>query len=118
MPDTLSIEVSRVIKAPVKRVYKAFLDADALGKFLPPAGYIGNFDHAGFTPPSLATRSGPSRSAKCPASTRPSGRQLGLAPPNSHRRTSCSTIWAGPPVFWRLAECPSGSGPPSERRSR
>lgn len=43
--ETGSMQASRVIKAPAERVYKAFLDADALGKFLPPSGYTGHFDH-------------------------------------------------------------------------
>lgn len=47
--ETGSIEVSRVIEAPAERIYKAFLDADALGKFLPPSGYTGNFDHVDAT---------------------------------------------------------------------
>ncbi|MFC6734417.1 SRPBCC domain-containing protein [Haladaptatus sp. DYSN1] len=45
-PETGSIEVSRVIKAPAERIYKAFLDADALAKFSPPAGYTARYDHA------------------------------------------------------------------------
>jgi uncharacterized protein YndB with AHSA1/START domain len=43
---TGSVRVSRVIKAPPERVFNAFLDAEALGKFLPPAGYTGRFDRA------------------------------------------------------------------------
>lgn len=46
MPETLTIEVTRLIRAPAERVYNAFLDADALAKFLPPAGYTATFDHA------------------------------------------------------------------------
>lgn len=42
--ETGTIQVTRVIQAPRERVYKAFLDADALGKFLPPGGYTGRFD--------------------------------------------------------------------------
>jgi uncharacterized protein YndB with AHSA1/START domain len=37
MPST--VQFHRVLKAPVHRVYKAFLDAGALCKWLPPAGY-------------------------------------------------------------------------------
>jgi uncharacterized protein YndB with AHSA1/START domain len=44
--ETGSIEVSRVIKAPAERIYSAFLDADALAKFSPPAGYTAKYDHA------------------------------------------------------------------------
>lgn len=36
-----TLKVSRVIKAPAERVYNAFLDADALAKWLPPGGYTG-----------------------------------------------------------------------------
>lgn len=43
--ETGSIQVSRVIEAPAERIYRAFLDADALGKFLPPSGYTANVDH-------------------------------------------------------------------------
>ena len=45
-PETGRIEVSRVIEAPAERIYKAFLDADALAKFTPPAGYTASYDHA------------------------------------------------------------------------
>ena len=37
MPST--VQFHRVLKAPVARVFKAFLDAGALCKWLPPAGY-------------------------------------------------------------------------------
>jgi uncharacterized protein YndB with AHSA1/START domain len=43
--ETGSIEVSRVIDAPAERIYDAFLDADALAKFSPPAGYTATYDH-------------------------------------------------------------------------
>jgi uncharacterized protein YndB with AHSA1/START domain len=43
--ETGSIEISRVINAPAERIYNAFLDADALGKFSPPAGYTATYDH-------------------------------------------------------------------------
>lgn len=43
--ETGSIEVSRVINALAERIYNAFLDADALGKFSPPAGYTATYDH-------------------------------------------------------------------------
>ena len=42
---TGSIEVRRRIAAPRERVYGAFLDADALGKWTPPGGYTGRYDH-------------------------------------------------------------------------
>jgi uncharacterized protein YndB with AHSA1/START domain len=43
--ETGNIEVSRVIDAPAERIYNAFLDADALAKFSPPAGYTATYDH-------------------------------------------------------------------------
>jgi uncharacterized protein YndB with AHSA1/START domain len=39
MPST--IRLHRVLTAPPERVYKAFLDADALAKWLPPNGFTG-----------------------------------------------------------------------------
>lgn len=37
MPGT--VKLHRVVKAPPERVYKAFLDADAMAKWLPPDGF-------------------------------------------------------------------------------
>jgi uncharacterized protein YndB with AHSA1/START domain len=42
MPYTLNFH--RVLKAPPARVYKAFLDAAALAKWIPPAGYTCTVD--------------------------------------------------------------------------
>jgi uncharacterized protein YndB with AHSA1/START domain len=39
MPNT--IRLHRVLKAPPQRVYKAFTDADAMAKWLPPSGFTG-----------------------------------------------------------------------------
>ena len=39
MPST--IRLHRVLKAPPQRVYKAFLDPDAMAKWLPPYGFTG-----------------------------------------------------------------------------
>ena len=36
-----TVRLHRVIRAPPERVYKAFLDADALAKWLPPKGFTG-----------------------------------------------------------------------------
>jgi len=36
-----SVTLHRVLKAPPSRVYKAFLDADAMVKWLPPHGFTG-----------------------------------------------------------------------------
>jgi uncharacterized protein YndB with AHSA1/START domain len=39
MPGT--VRFHRVLKAPPERIYKAFLDADAMAKWLPPHGFTG-----------------------------------------------------------------------------
>ena len=36
-----TIRLHRVLKAPAERVYKAFLDADAMARWLPPYGFVG-----------------------------------------------------------------------------
>ena len=36
---TRAVRFHRVLRAPPERVYRAFLDAEALGKWLPPYGY-------------------------------------------------------------------------------
>ena len=38
---TSTIRLHRVLKAPAERIYRAFLDADALAKWLPPHGFTG-----------------------------------------------------------------------------
>jgi uncharacterized protein YndB with AHSA1/START domain len=43
MPNT--VRLHRVLRAPPERVYKAFLDADALVKWLPPNGFTGKMHH-------------------------------------------------------------------------
>lgn len=40
-PEGSTIRLHRVLRAPAERVYKAFTDADALTKWLPPNGFIG-----------------------------------------------------------------------------
>src|SRR3569832_2325309 len=40
-----TIRLHRVLRAPPDRVYRAFLDADALAKWLPPNGFTGNVHH-------------------------------------------------------------------------
>jgi len=39
-----TIRLHRVLRAPAERVYKAFLDPDALCRWLPPYGYLGKID--------------------------------------------------------------------------
>jgi uncharacterized protein YndB with AHSA1/START domain len=40
-----TIKLHRVMKAPPERVYKAFLDADALARWLPPYGFLCKVHH-------------------------------------------------------------------------
>jgi uncharacterized protein YndB with AHSA1/START domain len=44
MPNT--IRLHRVFRAAPERVYRAFLDADAMAKWLPPYGFTGKVHHA------------------------------------------------------------------------
>ena len=39
MPSTVTLH--RVVKAPPERVYRAFIDGDAMAKWLPPDGFTG-----------------------------------------------------------------------------
>ncbi len=43
MPNT--IHLHRILRAPPERVYRAFLDADALVKWLPPHGFTAKVHH-------------------------------------------------------------------------
>lgn len=42
---TGTVRLHRVLRAPPERVYRAFLDADAMAKWLPPHGYICKVQH-------------------------------------------------------------------------
>jgi len=42
---TNTVRLHRVLRAPPARVYKAFLDADAMAKWLPPHGFTGKVHH-------------------------------------------------------------------------
>lgn len=42
---TGTIRFHRVIKSPAERLYRAFLDADAMCKWLPPHGFTGKVHH-------------------------------------------------------------------------
>src|SRR5687767_4896991 len=44
MPST--VQFHRVLRATPERVYRAFLDADAMAKWLPPNGFTGRVHHA------------------------------------------------------------------------
>jgi uncharacterized protein YndB with AHSA1/START domain len=39
-----AIRLHRVLRAPAERIYRAFLDPDALCRWLPPYGYLGRID--------------------------------------------------------------------------
>jgi len=43
--NTNTIKLHRVLKAPVERVYRAFLDAAAMSKWLPPNGFTCQVHH-------------------------------------------------------------------------
>ena len=43
---TNTVRLQRVLRAPPERVYRAFLDADAMAKWLPPNGFTGTVHHA------------------------------------------------------------------------
>ncbi|QOJ22658.1 MAG: SRPBCC family protein [Gammaproteobacteria bacterium] len=43
--STNTIRLHRVLRAPPERIYRAFLDADAMVKWLPPNGFIGKIHH-------------------------------------------------------------------------
>ena len=42
---TGTIRLHRVLRAPPERIYRAFLDADAMAKWLPPNGFTGKIHH-------------------------------------------------------------------------
>ncbi|HCU52757.1 MAG TPA: polyketide cyclase [Gammaproteobacteria bacterium] len=42
---TGTVRFHRVLRAPADRVYRAFLDAEAMAKWLPPNGFTGNVHH-------------------------------------------------------------------------
>jgi len=43
--DTNTVRLHRVLRAKPERVYRAFLDADAMAKWLPPHGFTGKVHH-------------------------------------------------------------------------
>jgi uncharacterized protein YndB with AHSA1/START domain len=40
-----TVKLHRVLSAPPERIYRAFLDADAMAKWLPPHGFTGKVHH-------------------------------------------------------------------------
>lgn len=42
---TNTVSLHRVVRAPAERVYRAFLDPDAMVKWLPPHGFTGKVQH-------------------------------------------------------------------------
>jgi uncharacterized protein YndB with AHSA1/START domain len=44
-PATNTVRLHRVLRAPPERVYKAFLDPDAMTKWIPPHGFTGKVHH-------------------------------------------------------------------------
>ena len=42
---TSTIRLHRVLRAPPERIYRAFLDAEAMAKWLPPNGFTGKVHH-------------------------------------------------------------------------
>jgi len=40
-----TVRLHRVLRAPAERIYRAFLDADAMAKWLPPNGFTGKVHH-------------------------------------------------------------------------
>jgi len=42
---TNTVRLHRVLRAPAERIYRAFLNADALAKWLPPDGFTGKVYH-------------------------------------------------------------------------
>ena len=43
--STGTVRLHRVLRAPPERIYRAFLDADAMAKWLPPHGFTGKVHH-------------------------------------------------------------------------
>src|ERR1051325_5399239 len=43
--QTNPVRLHRVLRAPAEKVYRAFLDAEAMAKWLPPNGFTGKVHH-------------------------------------------------------------------------
>jgi uncharacterized protein YndB with AHSA1/START domain len=46
MSNTNTVRLHRVLRAKPERIYRAFLDPDAMAKWLPPNGFTGKVHHA------------------------------------------------------------------------
>jgi uncharacterized protein YndB with AHSA1/START domain len=44
-PSLQSVRLHRVLRASAERIYRAFLDPDAMAKWLPPHGFTGKVEH-------------------------------------------------------------------------
>jgi len=42
---TNTVRLHRVLRTPAERIYRAFLNADAMAKWLPPNGFTGTVHH-------------------------------------------------------------------------
>ena len=42
---TNTVRLHRVLRTPAERIYRAFLSADAMAKWLPPNGFTGTVHH-------------------------------------------------------------------------
>ena len=45
MTEKNTVRLHRVLRAPADRIYRAFLDGDAMAKWLPPNGFTGKVHH-------------------------------------------------------------------------
>jgi uncharacterized protein YndB with AHSA1/START domain len=45
MNKTITVQLHRVLRASPERIYRAFLDADAIAKWMPPNGFTGKVHH-------------------------------------------------------------------------
>ena len=43
--NTNTVRLQRVLRAPAERIYRVFLDAEAMAKWLPPNGFTGKVHH-------------------------------------------------------------------------
>jgi hypothetical protein len=91
--STNTVTLHRVLRAPPERVYKAFLDADAMAKWLPPHGFTGKVHHlkaeVGGTYKCRSRTSGADIAIPSAASISSSFRTSGFAIPTSSTIRTC-----------------------------